>query len=64
MEEKLKIDKKKPGISRIYFWVFEICEFRHVDGQNGYIHLMKVIDLCFSVLKKQITHKIEFYSSS
>jgi hypothetical protein len=38
MEEKLKIGKK-PGISRIDFWIFEIYEFRHVDGKTGYIYL-------------------------
>jgi len=63
MEEKLKIGKK-PGISRIDFWIFEIYEFRHVDGKTRYIYLMKVVDLCFSVLKKQTTHKTKFYSSS
>jgi len=38
MEEKLKIGKK-PGINRIDFWIFEIYEFRHVDGKTGYIYL-------------------------
>jgi hypothetical protein len=38
MEEKLKMGKK-PGINRTDFWVFEICEFWHVDGKTRYIHI-------------------------
>jgi len=30
----------------------------------GIFIFMKVVDLCFSVLKKQTTHKTKFYSSS
>jgi hypothetical protein len=63
MEENLKIGQNS-GISRTNFWVSAICEFRHLDGKTGYIHLHKVVDLCFNVLKKQTTHKTEFYSFS